>query len=82
VQALVDGAVEATALTLRGSNYYLGERRIAIGKEKLNEVLTADSDLFQSVYNETYKLMKAPNTESAIEISTKDTEESDFDKEE
>lgn len=79
VQALIDGAVESTALSLRGSNYYFGDRRVAIGKAKLIEALMDDQDLYQSISDETYRLMSVSSTTAVPVVetddSTKDIEE-------
>lgn len=77
VQALIDGAVESTALSLKGSNYYFGDRRIATGKAKLIEVLLDDRDLYKAVSDEAYRLMENSSTSRVpvIDELAKDTEE-------
>ena len=79
--ALITGAIETSVITLRGSNYYFGDRKLAVGKEKLAEALSADPELFKTISDETYRLMEANQITSSIEADdTKDTEEeSSFD---
>jgi recombination protein RecA len=79
-QALMDGAVESTAISLRGSNYYFGEQKIAVGKQKLLESLTSDKELFKIIYDETYKLMEAGQITGGS--SAKDTDDDQFDEDE
>jgi len=85
VQALINGAIETSVITLRGSNYYFGDQKIAIGKDKLAEVIGSDQELFKTIYNETYRLMETGQITGPIEDDdTKDTEaeESNFDEDE
>jgi recombination protein RecA len=76
VQALIDGAVESTALKLRGSNYYFGDRRVAAGKEKVVTALVEDMDLYQQISDETYRLMRESSTSTVpVVAEAKDTTE-------
>jgi recombination protein RecA len=80
IQALINGAIELSVITLRGSNYYFNDQKIAVGKQKLEEILTTDADLFKKIHDETYKLMESTQV---VGSSTKDIEEeSSFDEEE
>jgi len=83
VQALVNGAVETSVVKLRGSNYYFNDQKIAVGKEKLAEVLNADPELFNTIYAEVYHTAQDGIVGSEDSDSPKDTgeDESSFDEE-
>ena len=77
-QSLIGGAIETSVIALRGSNYYFGDRKIAVGKDKLVEVLGSDQELFKAIYDKTYSLMEAGQTTGTADDDTKDTEERDI----
>jgi recombination protein RecA len=78
-KSLIDASIETKVITLRGANYYLGERKIAIGKDKLVAVLTDDTELFKIVSEEVGRIMETGQITGPVtaDSSTKDTEEID-----
>jgi recombination protein RecA len=77
MSSLIDCAIDMKVITQKGSNYYFGDRKIAIGKEKLITTLGADPELFGLISDETYKLMEVGQISdlAPADSSTKDTEE-------
>jgi recombination protein RecA len=79
--SLIDAGIETKAISLKGSNYYLGDRKIAVGKKKLIDALASDEELLRLVSDETYRIMGTGQITGPVvgDSSTKDTEEQDMD---
>lgn len=77
VKSLILAAIELGVITIRGSNYYFGERKIAIGKDKLESALIDDDDLYQQITAETYKSMDIGKVSNPADIEAKDIKDDD-----
>ena len=55
----MEGAAACGAIETRGSNYYLGDLKLGIGREKTITALRADPALFKSVYDAVYAAVRS-----------------------
>lgn len=76
VECLFNAAKATKALVTRGSNYYIGERKIAVGGPATQEVLRNDAKLLEEVRVATYDAFKKCKTlEDMSDEELADTDE-------
>jgi recombination protein RecA len=75
LEALVTGAMSMDVLERRGSNYYFGEQRVGIGKDKTVEAVRSDPELYDQIYQRTLDALDPSKMKRGSEEEDKDTRE-------
>ena len=64
--ALMQAATDTDVIEVRGSNYYLGDVKLGIGKDKTLSNLRENPDMFKAVYEAVYAAVRAKVSQPAV----------------